>query len=438
MSPCIATARTPCRASFCTSRSAPRLVRTKTRVEPDERMCSTSVSTFVSEVTGDEVMLDLARLPVVGAPPRSARGCSCRRGPARRRDRRASPRRTSSGGCAGAGARACRPAAGSPCRACGRPRRGRTSAPRTDRRAFARQIFEPPRSGDEDVRALDAVGLRADRDPAVRGGDPKALGHGEWLEAPRSPGRRARASARARGPRARVGRRRALDDRKREGKRLARARSARGEDVQPCERVGQDELLDPERMMDRIAASAATTGATRRARGRMVGHVVRLLTGSRLADLETPEGGTRSSSHRTAGLPIRAHTVAAIPWAMPKDKSEPLTLAQKEQLEAELAELEGPKRAAMVEAIADRPRLRRPLRELRVPRRQERAGPAGAPDHAPARPARPCRASSTRRPRRAASSASGRRSRSRTSAARPSGRDLERRRRLARLAGRPR
>ena len=37
---------------------------------------------------------------------------------------------------------------------------------------------------------------------------------------------------------------------------------------------------------------------------------------------------------------------------MPKDKSEPLTLAQKKQLEAELAELEGPKRAAMVEAIA--------------------------------------------------------------------------------------
>jgi transcription elongation factor GreA len=37
---------------------------------------------------------------------------------------------------------------------------------------------------------------------------------------------------------------------------------------------------------------------------------------------------------------------------MSKDKPEPLTLAQKEQLEAELAELEGPKRAAMVEAIA--------------------------------------------------------------------------------------
>jgi|SRR5215204_2772027 len=37
---------------------------------------------------------------------------------------------------------------------------------------------------------------------------------------------------------------------------------------------------------------------------------------------------------------------------MPQNKPEPLTRAQKEQLEAELAELEGPRRAAMVEAIA--------------------------------------------------------------------------------------
>jgi transcription elongation factor GreA len=36
---------------------------------------------------------------------------------------------------------------------------------------------------------------------------------------------------------------------------------------------------------------------------------------------------------------------------MPSEKSEPLTAAQKEQLETELAELEGPKRAAVVEAI---------------------------------------------------------------------------------------
>jgi transcription elongation factor GreA len=37
---------------------------------------------------------------------------------------------------------------------------------------------------------------------------------------------------------------------------------------------------------------------------------------------------------------------------MPEDRSEQLTQAQKEQLEAELAELEGPKRAEAVEAIA--------------------------------------------------------------------------------------
>ncbi|MDQ2984799.1 MAG: transcription elongation factor GreA [Actinomycetota bacterium] len=37
---------------------------------------------------------------------------------------------------------------------------------------------------------------------------------------------------------------------------------------------------------------------------------------------------------------------------MPNAKPEPLTLAQKEQLEAELAELEGPARASIVDAIA--------------------------------------------------------------------------------------
>ena len=37
---------------------------------------------------------------------------------------------------------------------------------------------------------------------------------------------------------------------------------------------------------------------------------------------------------------------------MPEDKPEHLTQAQKEQLEAELAELEGPKRAEVVQAIA--------------------------------------------------------------------------------------
>jgi transcription elongation factor GreA len=37
---------------------------------------------------------------------------------------------------------------------------------------------------------------------------------------------------------------------------------------------------------------------------------------------------------------------------MPEDKPEPMTAAQKRQLESELAELEGPQRAAVVHAIA--------------------------------------------------------------------------------------
>jgi hypothetical protein len=37
---------------------------------------------------------------------------------------------------------------------------------------------------------------------------------------------------------------------------------------------------------------------------RLLIHVVRLLTGSRLAYLESPEGGTRSSSHRRTGSPF--------------------------------------------------------------------------------------------------------------------------------------
>src|SRR5207244_5525177 len=46
-------------------------------------------------------------------------------------------------------------------------------------------------------------------------------------------------------------------------------------------------------------------------------------TGSRLAYLETPEGGTRSSSHRAAELPTRGHTVAAERRANPSTGGDP-------------------------------------------------------------------------------------------------------------------
>jgi transcription elongation factor GreA len=80
--------------------------------------------------------------------------------------------------------------------------------------------------------------------------------------------------------------------------------------------------------------------------------------GSRLAYLETPEGGTRSSSHRAAvcgpwtqgtSYSCRQERYASL---VTSDKSDALTAAQKAQLEAELAELEGPRRTEAVQAIA--------------------------------------------------------------------------------------
>ena len=74
------------------------------------------------------------------------------------------------------------------------------------------------------------------------------------------------------------------------------------------------------------------------------------------------------------------------------------TPAEMERLQAELAELEGPKRRRDRRGDRGRPRPWRPVGKLRVPRRQERAGTARTPDHDPARP-RSRRPSSSTRPR---------------------------------------
>src|SRR2546421_12025814 len=52
-------------------------------------------------------------------------------------------------------------------------------------------------------------------------------------------------------------------------------------------------------------------------------------TSSRLAYLETPEGGTRSSSHRAAELPTRALTVAAGRRANPSGGGDPHRLPRR-------------------------------------------------------------------------------------------------------------
>src|SRR6266571_1226955 len=73
----------------------------------------------------------------------------------------------------------------------------------------------------------------------------------------------------------------------------------------------------------------------------------------------SPLSATEASASRISRLPSRTiraigggGRAASYAGAMPNDKPEPLTQAQKAQLEAELAELEGPRRADMVEAIA--------------------------------------------------------------------------------------
>src|SRR6266516_4025674 len=73
----------------------------------------------------------------------------------------------------------------------------------------------------------------------------------------------------------------------------------------------------------------------------------------------SPSSATEASASRTSLLPSRTtrafgggSRAASYAAAMPNDKPEPLTQAQKAQLEAELEELEGPRRADMVQAIA--------------------------------------------------------------------------------------
>ena len=112
------------------------------------------------------------------------------------------------------------------------------------------EVLQPPGSCDEDLRALGTVRLRPEGQPAVRGRDREALGLSEPLELCGHLGRElsGRDEHERRG--AGIAGHRALDDRQREGERLARPRRRASENVQSCERIGKDELLDPKRMVD--------------------------------------------------------------------------------------------------------------------------------------------------------------------------------------------
>ena len=113
------------------------------------------------------------------------------------------------------------------------------------------EILEPTRGGDEDVGALRAVSLCAERHAAVGRRDREALGFRERLQLRRH--LRGELTGRDEHERrdAPVARDGPLRDRNRERERLARACGRLGEDVEPRQRVGQDKLLDSEGRVDR-------------------------------------------------------------------------------------------------------------------------------------------------------------------------------------------
>src|SRR5439155_22269276 len=131
------------------------------------------------------------------------------------------------------------------------------------------------------------------------------------------------------------------------------------EHVEACEGIRQDEGLDPERLVD--GASGERVDDRRRhaeLAERLLHKVVRLLLWVR--DLPTSKHPKEEREAHLTGRPnvTRCHKVAANRGTgryaplMASDKSDALTAAQKAQLEAELAELEGPRRTEAVQAIA--------------------------------------------------------------------------------------
>src|SRR5205823_14546669 len=72
-----------------------------------------------------------------------------------------------------------------------------------------------------------------------------------------------------------VGRGGALRDRNREGERLPRPCRRLGEDVEPRERIGQDQLLDSERFVDRASGERVGDGRGHAELAkRLLGHVL--------------------------------------------------------------------------------------------------------------------------------------------------------------------
>ena len=137
-----------------------------------------------------------------------------------------------------------------------------------------REVGEPARRRDDDVRALELLRLRRDRRAAVggRGADPERraeqrqlLGHLQRKLAGRDEDERRRHLLVGGEP---------LDDWQPERERLARSGRRLAEDVAAGDRVGDDEGLDTKRCGDAAVSSACSTSALTPSGAKAFGHVV--------------------------------------------------------------------------------------------------------------------------------------------------------------------
>ena len=266
---------TPSRARRLTSRSAPRLVRTKTSASSRSSSSSpTSASQPVVALDGHEAVLDVGRAllrrrvlvahGVARVGLGDAAGLAVERG---REEQRLALARA-------LGDDAGRRPGGSPCRACGRPRRARACWTWSSVKARrCEQVLEPAGGGDEDVRALRVAGLLLEADAAVDGGDAEVAGARQRAQLVDDlAGELARGGEDERRRAAGVGRD-AVDERDAEGERLAGAGGRLGEHVAAGEHVGDDELLDGEGGVDAALARARRRPhGIRRDRRRTAGH----------------------------------------------------------------------------------------------------------------------------------------------------------------------
>ena len=246
-------ARTPSLPSCSARRSAPRLVRTKTIVRLALRAMAAATLTLSiwwtwrkrcsisSTVTDADSTSCMHRVVLVALDQRVDHAVEG----GREQQRLVRPARR--------GAGSTRPGAGSPCRPCGRPRRGpRSRGPSTDTSLRSiRSIMRPGVATTTSTPLAKRLDLALHVGAAVDGDEPHVPGAsasgGQLVVAPGAASSRVGTSTRARRAPRGSAVRDPLEDRQAEGQGLARAGLGLAADVAAGQGVGDGERLDGER-----------------------------------------------------------------------------------------------------------------------------------------------------------------------------------------------